>query len=111
MAYTPAQGDVVWIDFDPQTGHEQQGRRPAVVLSSTAYNGRTGLAVLCPITNQAKKYPFEVSIPAGLPVTGVVLSDQVKNMDWTARDARFLCTLPITALELVVAKIDALIRP
>src|ERR1700681_496686 len=70
--YTPAQGDVVWLDFNPQAGHEQSGRRPAVILSPTAYNKRIGLALVCPLTKQAKGYPFEVELPAGLPVTGVV---------------------------------------
>ena len=68
--YVPQRGDAVWINFNPQTGHEQAGRRPAVVLSPGAYNGKTHLAILCPITNQVKGYPFEVAIPTGLNVTG-----------------------------------------
>ena len=79
--YVPDRGHVVWIDFNPQTGHEQAGRRPAVVLSAALYNGRTGLALLCPVTNQIKGYPFEVTIPQGLNVTCVVLADQVKSLD------------------------------
>ncbi len=110
MAYTPARGDVVWINFDPQAGHEQKGRRPAVVVSSTLYNGRSDLALICPVTNRIKNYPFEVVLPAGLPVTGAVLCDQVKNVDWTARDTRFLCALPVDILELVIAKIEAIMR-
>lgn len=85
--YVPDRGDVVWIDFNPQTGHEQAGRRPAVTLSPALYNGRTGLALLCPITNQIKGYPFEVTIPQGWNVTGVVLADQVKSLDWRRRGA------------------------
>ena len=79
--YVPQRGDVVWITLTPQAGHEQAGHRPAVVLSPAAYNGKVGLAILCPITNQIKGYPFEVLIPAGLAVTGVILADQVKSLD------------------------------
>jgi mRNA interferase MazF len=80
-AYIPGRGDVIWIAFNPQAGHEQARRRPALVLSPQRYNGRTGLAVLCPITNQRKGYPFEVEIPEGFAVTGVILADQIKNLD------------------------------
>lgn len=95
----PARGEAVWISLHPQAGHEQAGheqagRRPAVVLSPAAYNGRVGLAVLCPMTNQRKGYPFEVVIPSGLRVTGVVLADQVKSLDWRARQAELICALP-----------------
>ena len=83
--YVPQQGDVVWLDFDPQAGHEQAGRRPAVVVSPGAYNGRVGLALLCPITNQVKGYSFEVKLPEGLGVSGVILADQVKT--WIGRRA------------------------
>ena len=94
MAYVPERGDIVWITFNPQAGHEQAGRRPAVVLSPKAYNGKVGLALLCPITSQIKGYPFEVALPEGLPVGGVILSDQVKNLDWKARNAEKACSLP-----------------
>ena len=83
--YVPERGDAVFITLDPQAGHEQAGRRPALVLSPAAYNGRVGLALLCPITSQVKGYPFEVPIPAGSPVRGVVGADQVKSLDWRAR--------------------------
>jgi len=86
-AYIPERGDVVWITLDPQAGHEQAGRRPALVISPSAYNGRVGLALFCPITNQAKGYPFEVVIPKGATVTGVVGADQIKSLDWKARKA------------------------
>src|SRR6188768_3276644 len=86
-AYIHERGDAVWITLDPQAANEQAGRRPALVLSPAAYNGRVGLALLCPITNQAKGYPFEVPLPEGLPLTGVVGADQVKNLDWRARQA------------------------
>lgn len=76
--YVPSRGDVVWLSFSPQAGHEQAGRRPALVVSPASYNRKVGLALLCPITSQVKGYPFEVSLPAGLEVSGVVLSDQIK---------------------------------
>lgn len=91
MAKVPERGDVVRISMNPQAGHEQAGRRPALVLSPSAYNGKVGLAILCPITNQVKEYPFEVVIPEGQPVQGVVLSDQVKSLDWRARQAEHIC--------------------
>jgi mRNA interferase MazF len=92
--YVPARGDLVWLDFDPQVGVEQWGRRPALVLSDQGYNARTGLAVVCPITRQAKGYSFEVPVPAGLPVAGVVLCDQVKSQDWLGRGAVLVCVTP-----------------
>ena len=84
---TPRRGDIVWLDFTPQAGHEQAGRRPALILSPEPYNRKTGLAIACPITNQAKGYPFEVLLPVGLAVTGVVLSDHIRSIDWRARRA------------------------
>ena len=108
-AYCPKRGDVVWMSFNPQSGHEQAGRRPALVLSPESYNRKVGLALLCPITNQAKGYPFEVSVPDGLQVSGVVLSDQVKSMDWKARGASFLCSLPESAVHQVLNKVGTLL--
>jgi mRNA interferase MazF len=109
MPYVPERGDVVWIDFDPQAGHEQGGRRPALVLSPSSYNGRVGLAILCPITSRVKGYSFEVPIPLGLAVRGVVLADQAKNLDWRARNASFICTLPSTVIVEVRKKLSALL--
>lgn len=109
MDYIPERGDVVWLDFNPQTGHEQAGRRPALILSPVAYNQKTSLALICPITNQIKAYPFEVLIPENLPIKGVVLCDQVKNLDWKQRNASFICELPPQELQLVIAKIKALL--
>ena len=83
----PETGDLIWLDFDPQTGHEQSGRRPALVLSPALYNDKAGLAVVCPITNQEKGYPFEVALPAGMKLGGVVLADQIKSLDWRKRRA------------------------
>lgn len=108
-SYVPDRGDAVWITLSPQAGHEQSGRRPAVVLSPGAYNGKVGLAILCPITNQIKGYPFEVLIPSGLPVTGAVLSDQVKSLDWRAREARMICTLPESTIAEALQKLNTLL--
>lgn len=107
--YVPRRGDVVRLTFNPQAGHEQAGRRPAVVLSPLAYNAKVGLALLCPITSQIKGYPFEVSIPDGLPVNGVVLADQVKSLDWGARNAEFICTLPTMVTGEILQKIGLLL--
>jgi mRNA interferase MazF len=85
--YVPDTGDLIWIDFTPHAGHEQAGRRPALVLSPALYNGKTGLAILCPITSHIKGYPFEVPLPHGQKIGGVVLSDHIKNLDWRARKA------------------------
>lgn len=108
--YVPDRGDVVWISLNPQAGHEQAGRRPAVVVSPAAYNGKVGLALLCPITGQVKGYPFEVSIPSGLPVSGAVLSDQVKSLDWRARRAERLCALPEPVIVEVLRKLNPLVQ-
>ena len=93
-SYVPDRGDVVWIDRNPQAGREQAGRRTCLVLSPALYNGRSGLAVLCPITNQEKGYPFEVKLPGELRTTGVVLADHVKNLDWRVRRAEFYEKVP-----------------
>ena len=109
MSYVPERGDAVWLSFHPQAGHEQAGRRPAVVLSPAAYNGKVGLALLCPVTNQVKGYPFEVVIPDGQAVTGAILSDQVKSLDWRARDAEYIASLPVDAVAEVLAKMGTLL--
>lgn len=109
MEYIPERGDIVWITFNPQAGHEQAGRRPALILSPAPYNGKVGLAILCPITSQIKNYPFEVLIPAGLKIGGAILSDQVKNLDWKVRQPEFVCNLPDAALEEVMQKLATLI--
>lgn len=109
MAYIPERGDVVWLDFTPQVGHEQAGRRPALVLSAADYNGRVGLAVVCLITSQVKGFPFEVALPAGLPIRGVVLSDQARSLDWRGRQAAFVGRIPAGVLNEVVAKLAALV--
>jgi mRNA interferase MazF len=107
--YVPERGDAVWITLDPQAGHEQGGRRPALVLSPSAYNGRVGLALFCPITNRAKGYPFEVPIPDGSAVTGVVGADQVKSLDWRARKAAHIGAVPDEVVATVLQRLQTLI--
>lgn len=107
----PERGDAVWIDFDPQAGREQAGRRPAVVLSPAAYNGRVGLALLCPVTRQVKGYPFEVAIPEGGGLAGVVLADQVKSLDWRRRNATVIGTLPRETTAAVLRRVSVLLAP
>jgi len=108
--YIPERGDLVWLVFDPQAGHEQGGRRPALVLSPASYNGKSGLALICPVTSQVKGYPFEVPVPTGLAVHGIILSDQVKNLDWQARRAEFICRLPDDATIQVLKRVGLLLK-
>jgi mRNA interferase MazF len=96
---------MVWISMDPQAGHEQAGRRPALVLSPFPYNRKTGLALLCPITSQVKGYPFEVALPEGSPVRGVVLADQVKSLDWSARKVMRFSRVPQDVLAEVLRRL------
>lgn len=105
----PDRGDVVWLSFQPRAGHEQDGRRPAVVLSPQAYNGKVGLALVCPITRQVKGYPFEVPLPEGLPVQGVVLADQIKSLDWRARNADRMGRLPDRLVSEILDKLGVLL--
>ena len=107
--YCPKRGDIVWLRFSPKAGHEQAGLRPALVLSPKPYNQKVGLAVFCPITSKVKGYPFEVCLPDGLDVNGVILSDQVKNLDWRARRASFACNVPDETIKEVVNKLATII--
>lgn len=107
--YVPERGDAVWVTLDPRAGHEQAGRRPALVISPAAYNGRVGRALLCPITNQAKGYPFEVALPDRLAVSGVVLADHVKSLDWRARKVTKICAVPEEIVTDVVSRLGALL--
>src|ERR1043166_2886041 len=107
--YVPARGDAIWITLNPQAGHEQTGRRPALVLSPFSYNSKVGLAILCPVTSQVKGYPFEVAIPSGSKLAGVVLAAQVKNLDWRVRRAEFICKLPQETMGEVTGKLATLI--
>ena len=108
--YVPKRGDVVWLHFDPQAGHEQAGRRPAVVLSPESYNQKTSLALFCPVTNQVKGYPFETLLPPASPVRGAALCDQIKSLDWTARKAEFICELEEEILDDIMGKALALLK-
>ena len=105
----PQRGQVVWITLNPQAGPEQAGRRPALVLSPEIYNRRTGLAVFCPITSQIMGYPFEVRIPAGLPIDGVILADQIKSLDWRVRKVELICLLPSKVIKEVLEKVNTLL--
>lgn len=105
----PERGEVVWITLTPQAGHEQSGRRPAVVLSPAVYNARVGLAIFCPITGQEKGYPFEVKLPDGLQVQGVILADQVRSLDWRVRKAQRICALPREIMVEVFGKLATLL--
>lgn len=107
--YIPQRGDIVYLQFNPQAGREQKGRRPALVLTPESYNKKVGLAIFCPITSQEKGYPFEVVIPGSQKITGVILTDHVKNLDWRARQATFVERLPQTALEQVLARVQVLL--
>lgn len=108
--YVPDRGDLVWLQFNPQAGHKQAWRCPALVISPALYNGKVGLSLLCPITSKIKGYPFEVIIPQDLPVEGAILSDQVKSLDWQSRQAAFICKVPNETLAEVISKMELLIR-
>lgn len=110
MAYIPERGDVIWLQFNPQAGHEQAGRRPALVLSPKAYNSKAGLMLCCPVTSKIKGYPFEVQLPADFDVTGVILSDQVRSLDWKAHKAEFIAQAPEGVVNEVLEKLNTLLR-
>jgi mRNA interferase MazF len=108
-ARAPDTGDYIWLTFDPQAGREQAGRRPALVLSPRIYNAKSGMALACPITNQSKGYPFEVTVPSGQGVTGVILVDQVKSIDWKARRAEKFGHCTTEVIDEVRAKLAPLL--
>lgn len=107
--YVPERGDLIWLSFDPQAGREQAGRRPALVLSPATYNLSARLALVCPITSQIKGYPFEVVLPSELPVTGAVLADHLRSLDWQVRRASYAGTAPTSVLDAVLARIAPLL--
>jgi len=109
-SYIPDRGDIVSLQFSPQAGKEQAGRRPALVLSPKKYNQKVGLAIFCPITKQEKGYPFEVSLPQSLSTKGVILADHVKSLDWQMRKARFVEKVSKSTFEEVHAKTLALLQ-
>ena len=109
MTWIPERGDVVWITMNPSVGPEQSARRPALVLSPASYNGKVRLAILCPITSQVKGYPFEVAIPDGLAVEGVIPSDRARSLDWSERGAEFACRVPPATTAEVLRKLIPLL--
>lgn len=108
-SYTPERGDFIWIDLHPRTGHEQSGRRPALVLSPKSYNRKTGLCIICPATRQAKGYAFEVAVEGNKQQTSVILADHVRSVDWKVRQAQLIQRVNREVIDEVVAKLEALI--
>ena len=108
-AYCPKRGDLIWLDFTPQAGHEQSGRRPAAVISRSEYNRKAGLILACPVTSRQKGYPFEVSLPEGAAIAGVILADQVRSLDWRSRHSEFIGHLADDVLDEVLSKLSVLI--
>jgi mRNA interferase MazF len=106
--YIPERGDIVWLSFTPQSGHEQHGKKPAIVLSPKSYNSRVSLALFCPITTKVKDYPFEVKVN-GKKINGVVLADQIKSLDWKVRTAAFIEKADAVVLEEVLSKLSLLL--
>ena len=110
-SYTPDRGDLVWVQFDPQAGHEQRGHRPAVVISRADYNRMLGLAQVMPVTGKSKRYPFEVPVPPGKAVTGVILADQLKSIDWRARQVEFADRVDDETINEAVGKVLEILDP
>ncbi len=108
--YIPDRGDIVWLDFTPQSGHEQAGKRPALVLSPIAYNKKVGLALFCPIASKVKGYPFEVNLSPNLEVKGVILSDQIKSLDWRVRKAKYVGKIQSDHLLKCLKKLNVLLQ-
>jgi len=106
--YSPERGDIVWLNFNPQSGHEQKGKRPALVISPKEYNEKVGLGLFCPITSKIKNYPFEVKVDSD-KIDGVVLSDQIKNLDWKTREIEFITKITPEKIEEVISKINMLL--
>ncbi len=107
-SYVPEKGDLVWLNFTPQSGHEQSGRRPAVVISPSEYNGKTGLGIFCPLSSKEKGYPFEVKIKND-KISGVVLSDHLKSLDWESRKAELISKVTENELDEILEKIKVLV--
>ena len=108
--YIPQKGDFITLSFDPQAGHEQKGRRPALVVSNDLFNKHTGLAIVCPVTNTDRKFPFHLAVPSGSSLTGFVMVEQVKSVDYVTRRAKFVEHAPKGFIEDVLDLIDACIR-
>ncbi len=108
--YIPDRGDIVWLNFTPHSGHEQAGKRPALVISPIHYNQKVGLAIFFPITSKIKGYPFEVILPEGFPIQGVILSDQIKSMDWQTRGLDYICRATEEVVNEVIKKFMVLLK-
>lgn len=108
MSYIPDRGDIIWLEFDPQKGHEQKGKRPGIVLSKKEYNQKSNLAIICPITSKIKDYPFEVRINS--IIQGVILSDQIRSIDWKSRNAAFIEKTSEEILKEILENIDLLLN-
>jgi len=109
VKYIPQRGDIVWLTLNPQKGHEQAGRRPAIVLSPSSYNSKVNLAIFCPITSKVKDYPFEIKLPKTCTIKGVILSDQVRSLDWHSRNAEYICSVSESLLHEVTQNIKLLL--
>ncbi|MCM3638640.1 endoribonuclease MazF [Sporosarcina luteola] len=109
VKYVPERGDLIWLLFSPQSGAEQAGRRPAIVLSPSAYNEKSGLVLVCPVTSKQKGYPFEVMLKDSLKTSGIVLSDQVRSLDWRAREASFIEHIDEVALADILENVRLLL--
>jgi mRNA interferase MazF len=107
--HCPDRGDIIWLDFDPRAGHEQAGRRPALVLTPRLYNQRTGLCLVCPVTSQQKGYPFEVPLPLDSRVSGAILADHIKSVDWSARHATMITRAEDRVVAAVLRRVRALL--
>ena len=110
MSYIPKRGDIAWMNFDPQSGHEQAGHRPALVVSTSSFNRRMGLALVCPITSRAKRYRFEIPLPDDLRVKGVILTHQVKSLDWRTRNMEFIVRAPDDVVTEALKVIRSILR-
>lgn len=106
--YIPKQGDIIFLNFNPQSGKEQAGKRPGLVVSDQGFNNLLGLLICCPITKQKKGYPFEVEIPKGIAIEGIILTDHMRSIDWRSRKAKFVCKAPEKTLEEALEKIRAI---
>ncbi len=110
MAYVPDRGDVIWIHLDPQAGREQAGHRPALVLSPQSFNRKLNVVFCCPITSRAKRFEFEIPLPDGLDVKGVILSHHMKSLDWRVRNARYMTRVPDDIVDDVLLRLVSILK-
>jgi mRNA interferase MazF len=107
--YVPARGEFIWLNFDPQSGYEQMGKRPALVVSHTEFNLQRGFILVCPVSNTKRKKPFHINIPEGLAVTGVLMADQLRSLDYRSRGAELIATCPNDLFLEVLGRIHPII--